>query len=445
VHSLKLERESVSRGVSDQADLSVVGIGVDFGTSNSVIGLLRADGSVVFAQFADRGERFTTLPSVLCLSPSEDPAHPGTRRVAGFAAIEEYLYDPSRSRLLQSLKSYLGARTFDRTQVGAESFNLPQLISAFLDGLFQQAELTPRANGVPVVCGRPVKFAGKDPDDSLAEARLREAYEMTGVGARAFRTEAEAAAYAYSRTSRGNHFALIADLGGGTSDFSVVRISGEGSQRLTEPLSQTGIAVAGDTFDARTAEQIVAPALGLCGHYRPLDKWLPMPKWIAGELAMRHRVAALRTPKMLRLLREIGSKSDQPEAFAGLIRIAGQGLGYQLFAAIAALKVSLSSSEQATFRFHDGLAEIVRVVSRAEFETWIRADVEAIEATAQRAVELAGVDAAAISVVFLTGGSSLVPLVQQRFRRRFASSQFVSNDNFASVAHGLALMAAEYG
>jgi hypothetical chaperone protein len=428
-----------------EADLPVVGIGVDFGTSNSVIGLLREDGSVVFVQFADRSEHSTTLPSLLCLSPSDDPAHPGTRRVAGFAAIEEYLYDPSRSRLLQSLKSYLGTRSFDRTQVGAESFNLPQLIAAFLEGLFQQAGLTPLGNGVPVVCGRPVKFAGRDPDDSLAEARLREAYEMTGVNARAFRTEAEAAAYAYSRTSSGSHFALIADLGGGTSDFSVVRISGEGSQRLTEPLSQTGIAVAGDTFDARTAEQIVAPALGLSGRYRPLDKWLPMPKWIAGELAMRHRIASLRTPKMLRLLREIGSKSDQPDAFAGLIRIAGQGLGYQLFAALAALKASLSSSEQATFRFNDGLVDIVRDVSRAEFEVWIGPDVEAIEATAQRAIEHAGVDASEISVVFLTGGSSLVPLVQRCFRRRFPSSEFVSNDNFASVAHGLALMAAEYG
>ena len=322
---------------------------------------------------------------------------------------------------------------------------MPQLIAAFLEGLFEQAGLTPPGIHVPVVCGRPVKFAGTDPDDSLAEARLREAYELAGLEMRAFRTEAEAAAYAYSRTSSGDHFALIADLGGGTSDFSVVRISGEGSKRLTEPLSQTGIAVAGDTFDARTAEQIVAPALGLCGRYRPLDKWLPMPKWIAGEVAMRHRIASLRTPKTLRHLRDIGGKCDQPEAFAGLIHIAGQGLGYQLFAAISALKVSLSSSDRATFRFDDAFVHIVQDVSRAEFETWINADVEAIEETARRAIEQAGIDVSDISVVFLTGGSSLVPLVQQRFGKRFASSKFVSNDNFASVAHGLALMAAEYG
>lgn len=425
--------------------MPVVGVGVDFGTSNSVIGLLREDGSVEFVKFADGGGFFTTLPSLLCLGPSEDPAHRGVRRVSGFSAIEEYLHDPSRHRLFQSLKSYLGTRSFDRTQVGPETFNLPQLIAAFLEGLFQQAGLTPSAIRVPVVCGRPVRFAGTNPDDSLAESRLREAYEIAGLLPRAFRTEAEAAAYAYSKTTRRNHFALIADLGGGTSDFSVVRISGEGSRRLTEPLSQTGIAVAGDTFDARAAEQIVVPALGLSGRYRPLDKWLPMPKWIAGEVTMRHRIASLRTPKVLRQLRDIGSKCDEPKAFAGLIHIAGQGLGYQLFAAISSLKVSLSSSDAASFRFQDGSVRIERDVTRAEFEAWIRADVEAIEETAQKAIENAGIDASEISVVFLTGGSSLVPLVQGSFRRRFASSEFVSNDNFASVAHGLALMAAEYG
>lgn len=428
-----------------QAALPVIGIGVDFGTSNSVIGLLREDGSVAFVKFADRGKLFTTLPSLLCLGPSEDPAHLWTRRVAGFAAIEEYLNDPSRSRLLQSLKSYLGTRTFDRTQVGPEFFNLPQLIAAFLEGLFQQAGLAPPGIRVPVVCGRPVKFAGRDPDDSLAEARLREAYERAGLQMRAFRTEAEAAAYAYSGTSSGSHFALIADLGGGTSDFSVVRISGEGAKRLTEPLSQTGIAVAGDTFDARIAEQIVSPALGLSGRYRPLDKWLPMPKWIAGEMTLRHRIASLRTPKMLRQLREIGSNCDQPEAFAGLIHLAGQGLGYQLFAAISELKVSLSSADWATFRFRAGLEDIVRDVSRTELEAWIGADVQAIEETAHSAIEHAGIDASEISVVFLTGGSSLVPLVRRRFGERFASSEFISNDSFASVAYGLALMAAEYG
>jgi hypothetical chaperone protein len=434
----------VVTGALDQADLPIVGVGVDFGTSNSVIGLLRSDGSVAFVKFADRGQLFTTLPSLLCLSPSEDPALRGARRVAGYAAIEEYLLDPSRSRLLQSLKTHLGARSFDQTQIGAESFDLPQLIAAFLEGLFEQAGLTPNAIQVPVVCGRPVRFAGADPDDSLAEARLHEAYERAGLRARAFRTEAEAAAFAYSRTRRSSHYALIADLGGGTSDFSVVRLTSEGSRPQVQPLSQTGIGVAGDTFDSRIVEHLLAPAFGLSGQFRPLDKWLPMPKWIAGEMAKRHRIASLRAPRTLRQLRDIGSKCDQPEAFAGLIHIVGHGLGYQLFAAISALKVSLSSADRAKLSFHDGSVHIERDVTRSEFETWINADVGAIEEAADRAIEQAGVDATQISAAFLTGGSSLVPLVQARFRRRFVSAEFVLNDTFASVAHGLALMSAEY-
>jgi hypothetical chaperone protein len=420
-------------------------VGVDFGTSNSVISLLRSDGSVVFIKFADRGQLFTTLPSLLCLGPSEDPTHRGARRVAGFAAIEEYLLDPSRSRLLQSLKTHLGARSFDQTQIGAESFDLPQLIAAFLEGLFQQAGFTPDTIRVPVVCGRPVRFAGADPDDSLAEGRLREAYELAGLRARAFRTEAEAAAYAYSRTGRGNHFALIADLGGGTSDFSVVRITAEGSPPRIQPLSQTGIGIAGDTFDSRIVEHALAPLLGLSGQYRPLDKWLPMPKWIAGEVTRRHRIASLRAPKILRQLRDIGSNCDQREAFDGLIHIVRHGLGYQLFAAISALKAALSSADRATVSFHDGPVHIERDVRRAEFETWISADVDAIEETAHKALEQAGVEATQISAAFLTGGSSLVPLVQDRFKRTFASTEFILNDCFVSVAHGLALMSAEYG
>jgi len=428
----------------NETDESVVGVGVDFGTSNSVIGLLRADGSVRFVKFADRGRFFTTLPTLLCLSPGDDPAHRGARRVAGFAAIEEYLADPSRSRLLQSLKTHLGARSFDKTQVGADSFDLSQLIAAFLEGLFQQAGMTPHALRVPVVCGRPVKFAGTDPDDSLAEARLRQAYGLAGLRAPAIRTEAEAAAYAYSRTSRGNQLALIADLGGGTSDFSVVRITGDSLPRLIEPLSQSGIGVAGDTFDARIVEQVLAPLLGLSGQFRPQDKWLPMPNWIAWEVARRHRVASLRTPKILRQLRDIGSKCDQPEAFAGLVHIVAQGLGYQLFAAIAALKVSLSSTDQAIMSFHNGPVHIERDVSRADFETWISADLDAIEGAADQAIKQAGVEPTQVSAVFLTGGSSLVPLVRARFKNKCPSAVFALNDSFSSVAQGLALMSAEY-
>jgi hypothetical chaperone protein len=431
-------------GALEQADLPVVGVGVDFGTSNSVISLLRSDESVMFVKFTDRGQLSTTLPSLLCLGPSEDPTDRRVRRVAGFAAIEEYLLDPSRSRLLQSLKTHLGARSFDQTQIGGESFDLPQLIAAFLEGLFQQAGLTPDAIRVPVVCGRPVRFAGADPDDSLAQARLREAYELAGLRARAFHTEAEAAAYAYSRTARGSHFALIADLGGGTSDFSVVHITAEGSQARIRPLSQTGIGIAGDTFDSRIIEHALAPLLGLSGRYRPLDKWLPMPKWIAADMSRRHRIASLRAPKTLRQLRDIGGNCEQREAFDGLLHIVRHGLGYQLFAAISALKASLSSADRATVSFHDGPVHIEQDVTRAQFETWISADVDAIEATALKAIEQAGIEATRISAAFLTGGSSLVPLVQARFKRRFASAQFILNDSFVSVAHGLALMSAQY-
>jgi hypothetical chaperone protein len=431
-------------GTLDEPELPVIGIGVDFGTSNSVIGLLRSDGSVSFAKFADRGELLTTLPSLLCVSPSENPLHPTMRRVAGFAAIEEYLLDPSRSRLFQSLKTFLGSRSFDRTQIGSESFDLQQLIAAFLEGLFEQAALRVHSIGVPVVCGRPVRFAGVDPDDAVAESRLREAYALIGLRPKALRTEAEAAAYAYSRISRGNHFALIADLGGGTSDFSVVRISGEGPSRAIRPLSQTGIGVAGDTFDSRIVEHLIAPALGLSARYRPLDKWLPMPKWIAGELARRHRIASLRTPKVLRQLRDIGSNCDAPEAFSGLIHIVKRGLGYKLFASISTLKAALSTADQATLSFHDGPVHIEREVSRGDFENWICADVDALEEAAVQAVVQAEVEANQISAAFLTGGSSLVPLVQARFKRRFATTEFVSSDNFASVAYGLALMSADY-
>jgi hypothetical chaperone protein len=323
-------------------------------------------------------------------------------------------------------------------------FDLSRLIAAFLEGLFQHARLTPQSIRVPVVCGRPVKFAGSSPDDSLAEARLREAYELAGLRAQAFRTEAEAAAYAYSRVGRRNEVALIADLGGGTSDFSVVRITNEGRQTQIQPLSQTGVGIAGDMFDSRIVEHVVAPALGLSGRFRPLDKWLPMPNWIAADVAKRHRIASLRTPRTLRQLRDIGSRCDQPDAFAGLIHIVAHGLGYRLFSAISALKVALSSAESATFSFHDGPVHIERDVKRTELERWISPEVDAIEAAAESAIQQASVEAAQISAVFLTGGSSLVPLVQTRFRRKFASAEFVVNDRFASVAHGLALMSADY-
>ncbi len=411
-------------------------IGIDFGTTNSVVARLRPDGHLETLRHPT-GEVFR---SVLCFW--QDGTR--SRHAAGPAAVEAYLDDPVESRLLLSLKSHLAHRSFSEARIFGRAWSPEGLGALFLRELL--APFRAELEGARVAVGRPVRFVGEatKEDSRLAEARLRAAFAGAGLADVRVALEPAGAGHRFARGLERAATVLVADFGGGTSDFSVMRLD-PGPPRRVTALGHAGVGVAGDDFDRRIIDRVVAPELGKGDSHAVMGKPLPVPPaWYAG-FARWHQLSLMRAPKTLRDIAEVARTAERPERLRHLIRLIEDEAGYPLYAAVTECKAALSRAEEATFRFaHAGFA-VERRIARAEFEGWIAPELARIEATLDAALADAGLPPEAVDRVFLTGGSSRVPAVRRLFESRFGAERVAGGGEFVSVAEGLALMAAEAG
>jgi hypothetical chaperone protein len=403
-------------------------IGVDFGTTNSVVTRLDADGTARTVRHAIGTADLDVIRSVLCFWNDGHDGRVVLRHAAGPAAIEAYLDDPLESRLMMSLKSYLAQRSFSDTRVFGKKFTLEALIGQFLRAILPERDSAP-ANAI-LVAGRPVRFAGDAPDDALGEQRLRGAYATTGWTNVQTALEPEGAGYRFARSLNAPATVLIGDFGGGTSDFSVLRFE-PGSNRPVHPLGHAGIGIAGDTFDYRIVHQVVSPRLG---------KGMPVPIEYYSSFARWHRLSLMRSPRTLREIEQVASTAAHPDRLRALLKLIRDELGYELYRTVSAVKAELSRSETAVLRFrHDDFA-IEETIARADFNHWIAPDIARISATVDVALMQAGLKEDGIDRVFLTGGTSLVPAVRGLFEVRFGADLVTGGGEFVSVAEGLALI-----
>ncbi len=426
--------------------------GIDFGTTNSSVALVTGKGRVELASFTFLGSETLSSRSVLYFEQLKTPE--GMKRThgqSGPAAIERYLDSDEKGRLIQSLKSHLTSRTLAGTEVFGRRHRLEELTSRILSDLRKQAEKQFERPIVSAVVGRPVHFVGAetDEDDDYAAARLQEAFQLAGFERVVFELEPVAAAYAYEATLDHDELILIGDFGGGTSDFTLLRVGPETrrhGREKREILGYSGVGVAGDAFDARIVRKLVSPALGSNSEARSLNKILPaVPAWIYANLERWHYLSFLRTNNVREILKSARVRALEPEKIEALIAIVEQDLGYQLHQAVQRVKFALSQHEAAEFRFHDGGMDLRIPVRRREFDTWIAEDLKAIEASIDSLLRSAGRLPGDVDRVFLTGGSSFVPAVRRIFTSRFGSERIRGGHEFTSVAHGLALRAQEIG
>jgi hypothetical chaperone protein len=408
-------------------------IGVDFGTTNSVVTSLRPDGSVETARHAFGAAEIDVIRSVLCFWNDGARDRIVLRNAVGPAAIEAYLDDPLESRLMMSLKSYLAQRSFTETRVFGRPFTLEGLIGLFL------AAILPKPHDAILVAGRPVRFAGETPDDAFGEQRLRASYAAAGWETVQTALEPEAAGYRFARNLTAPATVLIGDFGGGTSDFSVMRFE-PGSNRPVQALGHAGVGIAGDTFDYRIVDHVVSPRLGKGTTYRPGGTDLPVPPEYFSSFARWHRLSLMRAPKTMRDIEAVARTAKHPDRLHALLRLIRDELGYELYRTVSGVKAELSRSETAVLRFHHADFAIVETIARADFEHWIAPDIARIAATVDVALAEAAVKPDAIDRVFLTGGTSLVPAVRRLFTARFGAERVVGGGEFVSVAEGLALI-----
>jgi hypothetical chaperone protein len=431
----------MSRALSAERAMTF-SLGIDFGTTNTVVALAAAGGPAQLVKFPAPERELFAFRS--CLSFHAPPERPSERAVAaGPWAIEAYVEDPVETRFIQSFKTFAAAESFSETQILGRRYRFEDLLSTFLLKVRdyaggQMADLPGR-----VIVGRPVTFAGAAPSEPLALERYETAFERLGFSEILYAYEPVGAAFFFARTLDHDATVLVGDFGGGTSDFSIIRFEREGGEIRSTPLGRSGVGVAGDAFDYRIIDQLVSPELGKGSTYGSLGKVLPVPNRYYSAFARWDQLALMRASRDMREIRSLLRDAHEPEKIAQLIEVLDENFGYHLYRSVSRLKEALSADTRAEFRFEAGSIRIAREVTRAEFEGWIAPELSQIETAVDAALAEAKLAPEGIDRVFLTGGSSLVPAVRAIFHRRFAAERIETGAELESIASGLALIGRE--
>ncbi len=413
-------------------------IGLDFGTTNSVLARPDAAGGADLIRFTAPDGPTDVFRSALCFW-QEDDLRGALSHAAGPWAIAEFLDFPLGSRFLQSFKSIAANPSFEHANLFEKRLKFEDLGQVFLRHLVKHAGLTLTDLPDRIVVGRPVRYVGARPDPKLARARYDAMFALLGRPIH-YVYEPLGAAYSFATRLTEPATLLVADFGGGTSDFSVVRVDAPGAAQRCVPLGSAGIGIAGDRFDYRIMDQLVLPLIGKGGTYRSFDKVLEIPAGHFSSFSDWSRLALMRNGKTLDELARLKRAATDPAAIGRMIAVVEHELGHGLYEAIGQLKRTLSSADGGAFHFESDDLTITAEVRRTDFEGWIADDLARIAQTVEEALTNAGVEAAQIDHIFLTGGSSSIPAVRRLFEQRFGTSRIASGGELTSIAHGLALI-----
>lgn len=420
-------------------------LGLDFGTTNTVAAIAdpTRPGAVVPVTFPDGDVTHSVFRTALDFWTRGARDSRRTLVEAGPWAIAHFVASPEGSRFLQSFKTFAASPSFRSTNIHGKSFRFEDLLATFLERFC--AHGAPEVSPLPrrLVVGRPVTWAGAAPDPLLAQSRYDDAFRASGFDEVHYVHEPVAAAFWFARELKRDATVLVADFGGGTSDFSIVRFTVGADGVTAHPLAQTGVGVAGDGFDFRILDRVVSPRLGKGSRYRSFDKWLDVPTHYFADFARWNRLAVMKTGETLRELGRLAAACEDPTGLEQLIEVIEEDLGYPLYRAVSEVKTALSRADEAKLVFRHRDIVIEETVRRVDFEAWIADDLARIRVAFEEAITRAGLRDDEIDRVFLTGGTSFVPAVRRLFEDRFGASRIETGDQLLSIAYGLALIGAE--
>jgi hypothetical chaperone protein len=423
-------------------------IGIDFGTTNSAVAFVDPNSEVSTKHFEFNGHGFETFRSILYFAAAERSSGKRMNAFAGPEAIHQYLHADHGGRLIQSIKSYLSNRSLSATNLFGRNYRFEELVAYLLRSL--KAGASPLLDGscAKVVVGRPVRFVGSRnaEEDEFALKRLREALALAGIDNVEFEFEPVAAAYAYEAKLQNDELLLVGDFGGGTTDFTVIRV-GPNARKMKGAneriIASGGLGLAGDAFDAKLVRHVVSPLLGHGSLCRLIGKTATMPNWPYTKLEHWHHLSFLKSKENMDALQSLRAQAVEPEKIDSLIMLITEDLGFQLHSAVQRTKYELSSAEQSQFRFEAPGIHITDKVTRRDFERWIADELHKIANCLDDVLDRSSLAPTSIDRVFLTGGSSFVPAVRRIFEQRFGQQRISGGSEFTSVAQGLALRARE--
>ncbi|UFH53756.1 Hsp70 family protein [Spirosoma sp. KNUC1025] len=410
--------------------MTAISCGIDFGTSNSSIAIAN-DGTISLVPVENT---HITIPSAIFFRRIDNKPFYGRTAVNMF-------FDREEGRFMRSLKRVLGTSLMKQgTLVNGASMNFATIITSFLKHIKDKADAVAGQEIEHVVMGRPVHFVDNDPDaDTRAQAELQAIAQRIGFKHIAFQFEPIAAAFAHEAQLTGEKLAIVADLGGGTSDFTVIKLSSKyihKPDRSSDILANTGIRVGGNDFDKELSLAAIMPELGFRSTYGPKNLEVPLKPYV--DLAEWSKVNFLYTPKILMQVRQLLHQSHDRKRYGRLLNVLENETGHTLLAAAEETKIALSAQNEHKTRL-DFIEEGFFIpVERALFETAIQEDVEKIAASARQCLLEAGVKKEAIDLVILTGGSTEVHSVQTAFKQLFPNAAVADENKLSSVGLGLA-------
>ncbi|HEX8547737.1 MAG TPA: Hsp70 family protein [Cytophagaceae bacterium] len=401
--------------------------GIDFGTSNSVLAALNKDNNKIVHVLSESSLIYFQNAQHLYI---------------GNQAIHKYIENNMSGRLLKSLKTLLPQSNFTFTYIFGKKYTAEDLVGLILQFLKKEADAVLQEDVKEVVLGRPVVFSEDPEKDKLAENRLRTAAKKVGFEKILFQYEPIAAGYLYEQTLETPELVLIGDFGGGTSDFTLMKLDKNKSalkDRRSDIIKTGGIHIGGDDFDAAIMWHKLVSYFGYGIKYDSYGKMLDLPVHIFRTLCEWEQMAFLKEGKIRKQLDNYYQYTNKNPALKRLMDLIDSNLGFALFRAIEKTKVTLSEQESSEITFRGSNMDIHHVLGLDEFNQSISKDTREIEAFLTDFVRNSNVDFSDIHNVFLTGGTSSTKSVMDIFEKNFAPEKIHRGDNFNSVAQGLAL------
>ncbi|MBI2630809.1 Hsp70 family protein [Candidatus Nomurabacteria bacterium] len=413
--------------------------GIDFGTKNSALAIGR-EGRVEIANVSGFQKGNGTIPSAIYF-------HPNGEVFVGQDAIDEYMYNNHEGRLFRAVKSLLKNERKGFYLINKKPYSLEQLIGLLLRVIKQRGEEIVQEQINDVVIGRPVIFSDNKEMDKAAERRLTDAAISAGFKNVVFVFEPVAAALAFqqSEQTNGEQIVLICDIGGGTSDFAIIKLPASTDVFNISKysiLSLGGAYIGGDDFDSDIMQTKMIKYYGADAQVLgESNEWLPVPHSLYLSLCRWHLIPDLRESKTREIISQIRSRCNDLEALRRFEDLVDSNYGYELFQQIEVAKVAVSSNSESKIMFREGLSDIKETLTRTDFEKAIKNRVTEMNLCVEQTISDAGISVANIDKIFITGGSSQIPIIRQLFLEKFGEEKVVQNDVLTAVARGLGIHA----
>jgi hypothetical chaperone protein len=406
---------------------------IDFGTSNSLLCGVSARGVDAPLALDPAAADPSVFRSILFYSETRD-------WYFGAEALERYVAEGMRGRFLRSLKRFLPMPSFEETRIGSKNVALEELIGVFLREMRRRANAHYGVDVKRALFGRPARFSDRDDNDALAEERLREAASFAGFEEVNFCPEPIAAAYDFRSRLTEPKVVLVADFGGGTSDYTVARLTPGESQ--VEVLAVGGVSIAGDAFDGSIMRHKVSRHFGSDVKYKvPFgSNVLSMPRPLMESLCSPAETCLLAQRDIMTFLRDIKSGSlgkDDKQHIDQLLCLVEDSLGFQIFEAIEHTKRELSDHEATRFTFDYPGIDIAEPITQHEFQSFSAPQVDAILGSLDQTLSASGLGAAGIDLVCCTGGTARVAALASGIQSRFGAEKLVRLRSLHSVIQGL--------